>query len=85
LESTVINTTKSLADVQTLVDAAITGQAILPLHFHQLNAGADWSTATFQALIDYVVTKAKAGLIYPITIDDYYRLTLGPVRVPKVR
>jgi hypothetical protein len=38
--------------------------------------------ANFYALIDYIATKWRAGLIHPITIDDYYNLSLGPVTIP---
>jgi peptidoglycan/xylan/chitin deacetylase (PgdA/CDA1 family) len=76
-----ISTALSLATVKGWVDDAIADGVGLGLHFHDVGVGAaQWSTATFQQFIDYLVS--KRGQIYPITIDDYYRLTLGPVEIP---
>jgi peptidoglycan/xylan/chitin deacetylase (PgdA/CDA1 family) len=78
------NTTtgQSIATLIGFVDNAISYKYILSLHLHEVG-GADLSIANFQTLMDYIYTKWKAGLITPITIDDYYKLTLGPVKVPR--
>src|SRR3989304_9000836 len=77
--------TLALATAKGWVDTAITDGTILNTGGHDLDAALNWTTATFQSFIDYVRIKARAGLIYPITLDDYYKLTLGPVRVRKVK
>jgi hypothetical protein len=62
---------------------------VAQMHFHKLVAsatdGTEWAISDFQALMDYIYLKWKAGLIYPLTIDDLYKLTLGPVAVPSVK
>jgi peptidoglycan/xylan/chitin deacetylase (PgdA/CDA1 family) len=78
--------TMSLATVEGFVDLAITRNCILVILFHDIGVGSDqWTVADFQALIGYIRTKTLAGLIQPITIDDYYKLTLGSVAVPMVK
>ena len=76
------STGQSIATLTGLIDLAITCGYICTIHLHRVG-DTDISVADFQTLIDYIYTKWKAGLIYPITIDDYYKLTLGPVKVPK--
>ena len=78
------STGHTLAELKVYIDTAITGGYVCTIHLHKVGAG-DISTADFQALIDYIQLKSRAGLIYPITIDDLYKLTLGPVRVPKIK
>jgi len=76
------NSTTSLAVAKTILDVSIAGGVILSPLFHRIDSGGEFTEANFRAYVDYVVTKWKAGLIFPITIDDYYKLTLGPVEVP---
>jgi peptidoglycan/xylan/chitin deacetylase (PgdA/CDA1 family) len=79
-----ITSSTTLAVAEAWVDEAIAAGTILPLLFHAID-GPGMTTADFRALIDYIKAKKTAGLLYDITIDDYYNLTLGPVRVPRVR
>jgi hypothetical protein len=68
------------------VDTTITQGNILHLVFHGIGVGGvEWTVPDFQALIDYVRAKAKAGQIRVITMDDYYRLASLDVRVPRVK
>ena len=75
----------TVATVEGWIDNAISKQTIAPLLFHDIGGGGQMSEANFGLVIDYLYTKIKAGLIYPLTIDDLYNLTLGPVRVPRIR
>jgi peptidoglycan/xylan/chitin deacetylase (PgdA/CDA1 family) len=81
--STVKTTYMSLAQAESVIDSAISSGSVLALHQNQVGSGVDsaWSTADFQTLIDYIAAKKQAGLLRDITIDDYYKLTLGPVSV----
>lgn len=65
----------TLAQAKTQVDNAIAYGYIFPMHIH-----GDWSAADLYALINY-----RKNEIAHITIDDYYRLQSGPVRIPKVK
>ena len=89
LKSWSCGNTVTLANRQTTIGNAITRGEVAQMHFHKLVAsasdGTEWAIADFQTLMSYIYTKWKEGLIYPITLDDLYKLTLGPVRVPKVR
>ncbi|MHB0876610.1 MAG: polysaccharide deacetylase family protein [Anaerolineae bacterium] len=77
-----INDQVSLDAVKGMIETAIARKTIASLLFHGVGAGDNFSVPDFQALMDHIATRASAGLITPITIDDYYRLTLGPVTVP---
>lgn len=68
------STALTLATAKTAVDKAIADGYIQPIHFHMVGAG-DWSTADFQALIDYIAVKGVAC----ITADDFYQLSQGPL------
>jgi len=68
------------ADCIAQVDQALANGTVRSLAFHDIGGAGDMSAADFHSVIDYLVS--KRGQIYPITIDDYYRLTLGPVEVP---
>ena len=70
--------THTLAQCTTMIDRAIVDGTILNL----LTEGI-WSMADFTSLVEYVASKKNQ--INVITIDDYYKLTLGPVRVPKMK
>jgi uncharacterized repeat protein (TIGR01451 family) len=72
----------SLAALEEAVDAAISGGTILPLLFHNVGQPTDPSVADFKALIEYIA--ARRNYIDAITMDDLYRLTQGPVTVPKM-
>jgi len=89
LKSWTCGNTETLANRKTTIDNAIARGEVAQMHFHKLVASpsdsTEWAISDFQALMDYLYTKWKAGLIYPITIDNLYKLTLGPVRVSKVR
>ncbi len=68
----------SLANITTMIDNAIINKTFLLLEWE----GA-WDAGIFTSVAEYLATKKNQ--IYPITIDDYYNLTLGPVRVPRIR
>lgn len=74
---------QTVATITGWIDNAITRGSSLGLVFHDIG-GAAISEADFKLVVDYVVAKARAGLIYPITVDDLYRLQSGPVSVPVV-
>jgi hypothetical protein len=78
------STVSTVTQLLTMIDKTITSGGILSPLIHRLNDAGQLTTAEFQTIADYIRVKAKAGLIYPITINDYYKLTLGPVSVPKV-
>jgi peptidoglycan/xylan/chitin deacetylase (PgdA/CDA1 family) len=79
-----INDTKSLATVIGFLDRCITDKSVLVMHFHNVGGSGEWTTATFQTFVEYVAAKAKQGLVYPLTMDDFYKLHLGSVTIPKV-
>jgi peptidoglycan/xylan/chitin deacetylase (PgdA/CDA1 family) len=79
--STVTNTT-TVATVTGWIDTAIANGTIVPLTFHQIGAGSDMTLADFKLVIDYIVAKSRAGKIQIITMNDLYKLTLGPISVP---
>lgn len=64
------------------VDDAIASGTGVCWHFHQVGEAGDVSLETFNGVVAYVAEKARAGLVYPITIDHFYRLNSGPVDVP---
>jgi hypothetical protein len=68
---------KTLAAIQTMIDHAIADNTVLVLEWE----GA-WDAGIFQSVVNYIV--ARKNQIYNITVDDYYKLTLGPVRVPRI-
>ena len=72
----------SLASLEGAVDAAISGGTILSLMFHNVGGFGETSTADFKALIEYIA--ARRDSIDALTMDDLYRLTQGPVTVPKM-
>lgn len=78
-----VSSSDSLATLTGYVDTIITQKSILPLHFHDVGGSGQITEVNFNSLMDYIYTKWKAGLIYPITIDDFYKLSLGPVKVPR--
>lgn len=83
LEATAIDASVSLDTAKGYVDQAIAEKTVLPLLFHGLAGGANWDQATFDEFIDYLVSKREQ--IHPITIADFYRLTLQGIRIPKVK
>ncbi len=80
-----VDNTVSLATMKTRIDNAIAAGAVISPLFHSIGTGGNsWTVADFRALVDYVAAKARQGLITPITIDDYYKLSLGSATVPEV-
>jgi len=78
---TSIDNSVPLSMAKAYIDEAITaGTVISPLFQSIGTGGTSWSVADFQALIDYIASKKTQ--ITPITIDDLYKLTVGPVSVP---
>jgi hypothetical protein len=73
---------QSLASLEIAVDAAISSGTILALFFHGVGLSGEMGTADFKALIEYIA--ARRDTIDAITMDDLYRLTQGPVNVPKM-
>jgi hypothetical protein len=51
--------------------------------WERLDQDTDTSTANYELLMDYIYTKWKAGLLYPITMLQYYQAQLGPILVAK--
>jgi peptidoglycan/xylan/chitin deacetylase (PgdA/CDA1 family) len=78
-----INNLTTLANAKLMVDLAISSGIVLSLLFHRVGYTGQMSLDNYQALIDYIYAKWKAGLIYPITIDDYYKLSQGSVRISR--
>jgi peptidoglycan/xylan/chitin deacetylase (PgdA/CDA1 family) len=89
LKSWSCGNTVTLANRETTIDNAIARGEVAFMHFHKLVAspsdGTEWAISDFQTLMDYIYTKWKAGLIYPITISDFYNLQSGSVKIPKVK
>ena len=70
----------TLAAAKAMKDQIIENGAVWTPYFHSLGTGApNWTVADFKALVDY-----RRSEIAHITIDDLYKLTFGPIRVPKV-
>jgi len=79
-----ITSSTSLATVTGLIDAAIIRGESIILMFHEIKTspGAnDWTPSDFHALVDYVNTKRSQ--IVPLTIEEWYRASLGSVVVDK--
>ena len=77
--------TTAVATVKGWIDKAIAGRHLLPLYSHGIDDTVNNTPlANYTEIVDYIRTKAKSRSIYPITIADYYNLTLGPARVRKV-
>lgn len=83
LGCTPIGTSVALATAKAMIDDAITGGVGISMLFHDVGAASNWTLADFQALVDYIATKAKAGLIYPLTYREYYNLATGATKVVK--
>jgi peptidoglycan/xylan/chitin deacetylase (PgdA/CDA1 family) len=81
LPSNSVTSSTSLATVKGYVDRGIVGGYVECLHFHDIGGSGQMTEANFQLLIDYIYSKWKAGLVYPITIDDFYKLSQGSVRI----
>lgn len=77
--------TVSLASAKGSVDTAILNKRVLTFLCHKLTVGAppadgiSWSASDYEALIAYIASKN----IPIITIDDFYKLQLGSVAIPK--
>jgi hypothetical protein len=80
-----LNSSTSVASAEALVDEAIADQTVAVFYWHQFGGVGQWSLADFYSFVDYVRIKIMAGLIYPITYDDYYNLTVGQVNIPGVQ
>ncbi len=79
-----LDNTVTLATFQSHIDNTIAqGNIYVPLWHGIGEGGTTWNTADFQAAIDYLV--ARKNQLAFLTIDDYYNLTLGPVRVLKAK
>jgi peptidoglycan/xylan/chitin deacetylase (PgdA/CDA1 family) len=85
LEAGQLNNTHTLANGIALIDSAISHKTIASIYLHAVGSASNYSVANFQGLMDYIYTQWKAGLIYPITIHDYYNLSLNDVRISKPR
>jgi peptidoglycan/xylan/chitin deacetylase (PgdA/CDA1 family) len=68
--------TTSLATAKTYIDDAIDAGACVHILLHDILATADssleWTIDDFEDLVDYVATKVAAGLITPMTRDEWY-------------
>jgi peptidoglycan/xylan/chitin deacetylase (PgdA/CDA1 family) len=78
-----VDSSITLAAWESWIDLAIAGGYIMPCHFHDIGGSGQWTATTFQSAVDYLIS--KKDLIYPITIDDYYNLQSGSIRIPKVK
>lgn len=65
------------------IDEAITAGTIVGFHFHAIGGASDMTLANLTQVVDYVV--ARRTQIYPLTIDQMYRLNSGAVSVPRIR
>ncbi len=83
LPSNEVNSTMTVADWESMIDRTIAGGYVLPLHWNKIGTTGQMSTADFKTCMDYFKSKKDAGLIYDLTIDDLYKLTLGPVGITK--
>lgn len=83
VESTGIGSGTTVATAKGYVDDAITHGYILPMHFHDIGGAGEWTAAQLEEFVNYVAS--VSANITPITLNDYYRLTLGTVTVPKVK
>jgi hypothetical protein len=79
-----ITSSTSVATFKGYIDLAINCGYIMQLYFHDVGNTGQMTQANHNLCMDYIYTKWKSGLIYPITADDFYKLSLGPVKVPKV-
>lgn len=83
IETKVVKADVSLATAKGYIDTAISHGTICSLLFHDIvDADVDdyeWSTANFQALIDYII----AQQITPLTISQLYALQSGAVTVTR--
>jgi peptidoglycan/xylan/chitin deacetylase (PgdA/CDA1 family) len=73
---------KTIDDLKAYVDLAIARGMLFTCYLEDLG-GASISLATFEELIDYLVTKKDQ--IYTVTADDLYRLQSGSVSVSRSR
>jgi len=55
----------------------------MPFHWNKIGTAGQMTTDDFQTCMDYFKSKKDMGLIYDLTIDDLYKLTLGPIGIPK--
>lgn len=78
-----VGSSASVVDVETYIDNVISKGIIASIYGHNPGGVGEMSVADWTTIIEYVATKAKARLIYPITHDDYYKLTIGSVSVLK--
>ncbi len=83
LPSNEVNSNTTVAFWKGLIDRAISGGYIMPFHWHKVGESVQMSTQDFRTCMDYFKSKKDAGLIYDLTIDDIYELTLDSVRIPK--
>lgn len=73
---------RTLADAKAEIDYTILHGQYLIMNFDELDATGQ-TTADHIAWLDYIYEKWAAGEIYPITMNQFYKLTLGPVWVGK--
>jgi peptidoglycan/xylan/chitin deacetylase (PgdA/CDA1 family) len=74
----VVDTTP-LATATGLVDKAIANGYVAPFHFHDVGAAGEWTAATFRQFVDYLASKKSQ--ITPITLDHFYKVSQGAVRI----
>jgi peptidoglycan/xylan/chitin deacetylase (PgdA/CDA1 family) len=84
INSNTISDADTVAQAEAYLDNAITDKGVAVYHFHNLGAAGEWTEAQFQQFVDYIVVKCKAGLLYPLTFDDFYKLHSGPVAIPAI-
>lgn len=75
----------TVAEAETLLDNGITDGMVMTFHWHNFGEAGQWTLQNFYDFVDYVRIKILAGQLYAITYDDYYKLTIGSINIPKIR
>ena len=78
-----ISSSVSVATLTGLVDLAIACGYIMEFYWHDIGNTGQMIVSDYDLCMDYIYAKFRAGLLYPITVDDFYKLGSGPVKVPR--
>jgi hypothetical protein len=68
----------TLAQAKALIDKTILRGQYLVMGWDTID-GASWTTANYKLLMNYLCEKVRTKEVYVVTVDEFYRLTLGPV------
>lgn len=80
--SAATDNTTAVATLTGYIDDAIAGGTVVGFHFHDIGGASDMSLANLTTLLEYVT--ARSSQIYPLTIQDFYRLNDGGIKIPRV-